>query len=426
MRNIFIKLILRLLWISVLFGCSSVEQVNKKSEQLVKIMDSTVRASSGNDDSKINQGNKQLSAKEINLIKNSSKEWKATKQKLGQGDLIDVFFVDEKHGWVISNDELVPESGKIYKTTNGGNSWIQLPLNLSLNSFISKIFFLSESRGWMVIQTESQELKNIVSEIQILETNDGGRIWKLQYSLKEAFVSNLVFDKTTGEGWLVGLKGKATYSFKTDALALHTLDFGKTWNDVSPKFVSENQGDESVLSSKDSLKDIQLIGNLKAFAISRRGQLLRTSDGGKNWETIVRIFDERNSLGIQNLGLKKGSKIWATHEACSIEGQWTLLAIIKENSTIDKYLLNEVCIPDVSILPNGELIACGLKMSLNKAKDRLDNRNIVVYSRNYEDWEIIYEDSCVSNCGFNKVTTDNNGRYFFVGNNGLILSMSKK
>lgn len=426
MKNIFIKLIMSGAFVSLLFGCSDVSQSKIGSEDASETIESTVKASSAN--LNMVQDKQQRSAKIVNLTGSFTEKWKITEQKLGQDSLIDVFFVNTDHGWLVSNNELKRESAKIYKTVDSGKTWIQLSVDIPANSFISKIFFLDETRGWMVTQTENHESKNIAAEIRILKTDDGGRTWKIQYSLKEAYVSDLVFDKMTGEGWLVGLKGKAGYSFNTDALALHTLDFGKTWNDVSPKFVSKNQSDESVLSSKDSLKEIQLIGNMETFAISQRGQLLRTSDGGKSWETVVRIFDERSSLEFQNLGLKSGSKLWATNEACSIEGQWTLLAIIKENSTIDKYLLNQTCISDVLILPSGELFAAGLKMSLNKAKDGIDTKNIIIYSKDYEKWETIYETSseCNSDCGFNKIATDNNEKYFFAGNNGLFVIITKK
>lgn len=426
MKNIFIRLIMSGVFVSLPFGCSNVSQSKIESEGVSETIESTVKASSGN--LNMVQDKQQRSPKVVNLTVSSTEKWKIMEQKLGQDSLIDVFFVNTNHGWLVSNNELKRGSAKIYETVDGGKTWIQLSVNIPANSFISKIFFLNETRGWMVTQTENHELKNISAEIRILETGDGGRTWKLQYTMKEAYVSDLVFDKMTGEGWLVGLKGKADYSFNTDALALHTLDFGKTWVDVSPKFVPENQSSDSILSSKDSLKDIQLIGNLEAFAISQRGRLLRTSDGGKNWETVVRIFDERNSLEFKNLGLKGNSKLWATNEACSIEGQQTLLAIIKENSSIDKFLLNEVCISDVSILPNGELIAAGLKMDLNKAKDGIDTKNIIIYSQDYEKWETIYETSsgCNSDCGFNKIATDNNGKYFFVGNNGIFATIIKK
>ena len=425
MKNSSKKLLLGVIWVSVLCGCSNYNQSNQPPAQVSEIIDSTVKASGANENTNVLKNRPQPPSEEVNLTSDSSGKWRARKQKLGQDDLIGAVFVNEKYGWLISNDELTPESGKIYKTANGGNSWLQQPLKLPPNSFISRIFFIDEDRGWLVIQIENHDLKNIESEIQILETNDGGDNWKSQYSLKNAYVSDLFFDQTSGEGWLVGLKGKAEYSFKTDALALHTLDFGKNWSDVSPNFLSGNQSDSAVVNSTDSLKSIQPSGSLKAFVISRRGRLLQTSDGGKSWEFLTVISNEQRSGAFQNLESLKDSTFLVTSGSNAIDGHWSLLSVVSENIVSQKYLFNNVYIADVAISPTGELFACGIKYSFNETRDGFDIKNIVIYSKNYEKWEIIYENNCTpTNCGLNKII-EANGKYFVVGNEGTIISVER-
>ena len=54
----------------------------------------------------------------------------------------DIFFINSTTGWMCGT------KGAIYKTTNGGDNWIQ-QYSDSLRE-LSKIFFIDQNTGWIV------------------------------------------------------------------------------------------------------------------------------------------------------------------------------------------------------------------------------------------------------------------------------------
>lgn len=406
-----------------IFSCSS----NLQLSELSNTFDNkNLDISSEKTDSLDKQIN---SPKLANLIDKTNQNWKITKQKLGNNDFIDAVFLDENNGWIVSikGDELIPEGGNIYRTNDGGKNWKKLQVKLQDESFISNIFFLDKLHGWIIIQTLDNEKRGIDTQIQILETVNGGESWKLSYNQKNAFVSKITINEK-GEGWIVGLKGKATYSGNADALALHTLDFGKTWVDVSPKFVVENKENPSQeIFTSDSLADVFPIDKETATILTQRGEILRTTNEGKDWQNVTQLIDEEYSHGFQKLEHLKDSDFLAISGASGPEGTWNLFTVINENTVKGKFILGGVFVEDLVTIDE-KIIACGLKNGFNESKTEIDSGNIVLFSKDLENWETVYKslEGCNSGCGFNKIVKMNDQKLLILGKNGVLISITSK
>lgn len=97
-----------------------------------------------------------------------------------------------------------PGNGILFKSTDGGNNWKNIPFN---KGFISSLFFIDENVGYVIVKTD------------IFQTVDGGTIWNKQNT--KALGSNdgniCFFNKE--EGYYVTTPGEIYY----------TNDEGKNW-----------------------------------------------------------------------------------------------------------------------------------------------------------------------------------------------------
>lgn len=104
-----------------------------------------------------------------------------------------IHFTDLNNGWVVG------ENGKILKTNNGGNNWIQITnTGISSVSKSKSVFFLNENEGWITNSEPSW------SYHAILHTSDGGANWIHQNPniLNGSMFSIFFFDSNIG--WYTG------------------------------------------------------------------------------------------------------------------------------------------------------------------------------------------------------------------------------
>jgi photosystem II stability/assembly factor-like uncharacterized protein len=74
-------------------------------------------------------------------------------------------------------------NGLIMKTTNGGNDWVKLQTNS--NEILGNLFFIDEKRGWVTEGGES-----------ILKTTDGGNTWE-RFQINKTYFRKLLFMNDT-------------------------------------------------------------------------------------------------------------------------------------------------------------------------------------------------------------------------------------
>ncbi|MFZ4621846.1 MAG: YCF48-related protein [Bacteroidota bacterium] len=132
--------------------------------------------------------------------------------------LVDVFFFNDTLGFTIgSADGSAYNSGKsvVLRTTNGGTSWEQVYKSTRLKEWGWKLFFISDSIGFVSIERRTQNPGGVF----YLKTNDRGSTWNEQYFVQDYDVEGIGFANET-VGWIGGWSGP-TYQ---------TLDSGRTWN----------------------------------------------------------------------------------------------------------------------------------------------------------------------------------------------------
>ncbi|MGB5893764.1 MAG: YCF48-related protein, partial [Ignavibacteriaceae bacterium] len=163
---------------------------------------------------------------------------------------IQVDFVDEKKGWIIS-----PTS--IYHTGNAGDSW-QLQKTVQ-NGSLNYLYAVDSLNCWVVGYDWS------TSSSLILNTTDGGNLWERRQVAYTSRLNSACFvDKNIG--WIVGDSG----------LILFTEDSGQNW-------LPQESGVSAPLNSVDFINsDYGWIAGYNSVSM-----ILFTEDGGQNWSTVI-------------------------------------------------------------------------------------------------------------------------------------------
>lgn len=162
----------------------------------------------------------------------------------------DVFFLNSQLGWAASG------GGKIYKTTDGGQTWATV---YSTNSYFRCIEFRNDSIGY------AGTLDN-----KFLRSADGGHTWtnltpNISPKPKAVCGISIVDDEVA---YAVG-------EWDTPAFVLKTVDGGQTWIN------------QSMASQAKALVDVLFLSRDTGFIagqnLSGQGAIFYTTDGGQNW-----------------------------------------------------------------------------------------------------------------------------------------------
>jgi len=199
--------------------------------------------------------------------------------------LSDIFFIDQSRGWIVGGRG---DRGLIFYTQDGGYTWRIKENNLKA---ISRVFFIDEDTGW-IIPFEIER-----PEYYIYHTSDGGDTWEgqqIEYSPKDIYfvnkevgwVSTLFRIYSTTDGgtnWIlqfISLNGVEDIFFTDpnngwavgrDGYYYHTQDGGWHWS-------------EGKIEGMDSLIDVYFTSPDTGFIVGMPDKILRTTDGGKSWE----------------------------------------------------------------------------------------------------------------------------------------------
>ncbi|GHB85816.1 YCF48-related protein [Persicitalea jodogahamensis] len=169
--------------------------------------------------------------------------------------LRDVHFTDAAHGWIVG------DQNTILSTADGGETWqaqVSPPLN---GGTFDQVQFVDNQNGWI---RDTYNYRNIIT------TNDGGQTWAVKSNLRELGFSNVnrIFAKSPTEALFVGNAG----------LIARTTDAATTWQEAGSPL------------SKNSNSDVYFVNDTLGFVTAGEGLLLRTTNGGKNWQTTKLEF----------------------------------------------------------------------------------------------------------------------------------------
>lgn len=170
----------------------------------------------------------------------------------GIGSLYDIQFIGDE-GWAVGDSgSFVGMPSQILYTSNLGKQWIKR--NPPINQLLFSVCFIDNKHGWVVGNSGS-----------ILYTETGGLNWFVDTSsVKNNYRS--VFFRDINHGWVAGSDGNS------EGILLETKDGGKLWK--------ENELPYTV----GSLDKIYFIDSLNGFLLGNSPTtIFRTSDGGDSW-----------------------------------------------------------------------------------------------------------------------------------------------
>ncbi len=147
-----------------------------------------------------------------------------------------LWFIDSDVGWYVYYGTDFGEAGVIYKTTNGGLTFIPQDTSYQLTD----VCFTDDNNGWVTSRGGN-----------ILYTTNGGEDWNEQVSGGAASVHFV--DSNTG--WAVG------------GTILHTTNGGEDWN-------------QQVYGITLGLNSVHFIDSNTGWAVGANGTILKTTNGG--------------------------------------------------------------------------------------------------------------------------------------------------
>ena len=156
---------------------------------------------------------------------------------------------------------LVGSGGTIFKTTNGGATWVQKESNTTENLF--SVDFLNDTLGFAVgINT-------------ILCTNDGGENWfsaenKFDFNIAGCVIDNINVSSTGNSCVMLGYK----YNYGFNSILMISHDMGDTWSI------------DSTFNVYDRM-DILCMQSDTLFFVNYGNMVLRTNNDGESYDTVL-------------------------------------------------------------------------------------------------------------------------------------------
>ena len=195
---------------------------------------------------------------------NGGQSWNEVSQGT-KANFSDICFTNPQTGFAVGN-ELTPAA--IYKTQNGGNTWVNIPFDSITPGHLNAIHFSDESNGWTAGYWGL-----------LLHTINGGQEWSVvnpglqpTYYALDLYSSKYI--------WAGGYQGKL----------IRSGDYGSTWQDIS---LSYSNFDINRITFLDSLNGYVVFTKQYDNA---HGLMFRTSDGGINWTAIDFINSQTKGI----------------------------------------------------------------------------------------------------------------------------------
>lgn len=170
----------------------------------------------------------------------------------------DVKFVDRTTGWLVGLDQDLGHEKTIYKTTDGGSTWVQA---ISAGGYMYSVDFTDTQHGMVTTAGGSY-----------VRTTDGGATWVQQvyppYFTQPNGVRVRFIDQNNG--WVVGW----------DGFVARTMDDGNSWTIVN------------IGTTQDHLFNVSVVSPSEVWAVGREnlsfdGLVYHTTNAGVTWSREV-------------------------------------------------------------------------------------------------------------------------------------------
>lgn len=156
-----------------------------------------------------------------------------------ENSISDLCFIDAQLGWCVGSE------GRLYKSVNGGVDWEEK--SSGSDKDLNAVNFVDENTGW------------VAGDGMVMKSTDGGDSWGISFESPDDFLKIQFLNET--EGYVLA-----------DKLCIKTNNGGEDWQLVFP----ERQ------FTPDSFSDICFITPETGY-ISDNISLMKTTDGGVNW-----------------------------------------------------------------------------------------------------------------------------------------------
>jgi photosystem II stability/assembly factor-like uncharacterized protein len=269
-----------------------------------------------------------------NLLTTTDAGYNWSVQHFDNYSRLKVFFINPNYGWLLSTNG----AEKIYRTTDGGETWTFHPLITSrwmldlyfidtLKGFVTGVYgeILKTTNGgvnWNFVNSPVQEKLNkitfkdslngfIIGENgTILSTTDGGIIWDYHTIGQHSFQDITFIDDMNGI--LVGgspkvfltSDGGTTWVDRTSSTistwALNSCNFLSetdciifgTLGDIYQSTDNGNNWISKVLGDRHTINDMTFIDYQTGYTVGSEGTVLRTTDRGNNWDKLNPLTNE--------------------------------------------------------------------------------------------------------------------------------------
>src|SRR5215207_6740471 len=200
----------------------------------------------------------------------------------------DVETFDENTALVLSIG-FTPDAFRIYRTTNGGQTWTLTFQNTEPTAFYDCMAFFDKHRGLALSDP-------INGRFRILATSDGGRTWRIvNADMPPALPAEFAF---AASGQCITTAGGRDAWFGTggDAVArvFHSGDRGQSWTVANTPMHSNELAGIFALAFRDPRHGLAAGGDLLTPAASPDALAL-THDGGASWQLVADAPDQYRS-----------------------------------------------------------------------------------------------------------------------------------